>query len=214
MAYIDKKTFKPYSEITVSEVEKRSFECDDLIAPIISILNQKGYKTSFCCAGHPYPHYEEMYVLVYEDNFEAISSTFGPFLMEDDFLMDAAVCREVSLREVAEGHQFDESMIDDTRPFSVYYIETDDKLFGSIAYISFEEKYFSDDDIPIGWELMEAEYYDPEKDEFVADKEHSVIEFNFDFKQDVYYFYAQQVATFMSLYNWAKDLPYIDEKTE
>ena len=68
MAFIDSKTFKAHSEITVPEVEDRSFECDDLIAPIISLLNQKGYKTNYCCAGHPYPHYEEMYILLYEDN--------------------------------------------------------------------------------------------------------------------------------------------------
>lgn len=29
------------------------FQVDDLIAPVISLLNRKGYKTAFCCSGHP-----------------------------------------------------------------------------------------------------------------------------------------------------------------
>lgn len=32
------------------------FECDDLIAPAISLLNKKGYKTKFCCSGHPFDY--------------------------------------------------------------------------------------------------------------------------------------------------------------
>lgn len=28
-------------------------QIDELILPTISILNQKGYKTKFCCSGHP-----------------------------------------------------------------------------------------------------------------------------------------------------------------
>ena len=30
------------------------FECDEFIAPIISLLNKKGYRTKFCCEGHLY----------------------------------------------------------------------------------------------------------------------------------------------------------------
>lgn len=211
MAYIDRKTFKPYSDISVSEVEQRSFDCDDLIAPVISILNQKGYVTNFCCAGHPYPQYEEMYVLLYEDNYEAISSTWGRFIPGDKFLYENAVCKKVSLEEVPEGHQFDDVDIDFERPFSIYYIETDDKIFGSIAYISFKGHYFTDEDIPCGWCLMEAEYYDTEKGEYNLDELDDVIEFDFPHDQDVYYFYTQQVAVFMNLYNWAKELPDISE---
>lgn len=46
MIYIDKKT---YLESIKSE---DTFECDDLIAPIITILNKKGFTTEFCCEGH------------------------------------------------------------------------------------------------------------------------------------------------------------------
>lgn len=31
----------------------KTFECDDAIAYAILKLNQKGYKTEYCCSGHP-----------------------------------------------------------------------------------------------------------------------------------------------------------------
>lgn len=34
------------------EIEKYYFECDEIIAPLISLLNRKGYKTKHCCSGH------------------------------------------------------------------------------------------------------------------------------------------------------------------
>ncbi|MHB1155014.1 MAG: hypothetical protein ACYCWE_19300 [Eubacteriales bacterium] len=30
------------------------FEVDDMIAPVIQLLNKKGYVTTFYCGGHPY----------------------------------------------------------------------------------------------------------------------------------------------------------------
>ena len=205
MAYIDRKTFKPYSDISVSEVEQRSFNCDDLIAPVISILNQKGYKTRFCCAGHPYPQYEEMYVVLYEDTYEAISSAWGAFIPSASFFFENAVCKKVSLEDIPKEHLFEDEEIDKSRPYSVFYIETDDKVFGSVAYISFEEKYFTEQDAPFGWELEEDECFDSNEGA------NHIIQFEFPFNQDVYYFYTQQVAVFMNLYNWAKTLPDISE---
>ena len=41
--YIDKNTF---------EIRDDVFEVDDLIADTIILLNKKGYKTKYCCAGH------------------------------------------------------------------------------------------------------------------------------------------------------------------
>ena len=54
MALIDKYSF---SILTFNEdyrTQDDYFECDDLIAPAISLLNKKGYKTAFCCGGHPF----------------------------------------------------------------------------------------------------------------------------------------------------------------
>lgn len=54
MAIINGNTFNIYSSSQDPRTRKNSFECDDIIAPIIRTLNLKGYKTRFCCAGHPY----------------------------------------------------------------------------------------------------------------------------------------------------------------
>lgn len=53
MALINKKTFE-IVQVTDVWKKKEYFECDDMIAPTISILNKKGYRTLFCCGGHPY----------------------------------------------------------------------------------------------------------------------------------------------------------------
>lgn len=41
--------------------EKEYFEVDENIALIISLLNRKGYKTSFCCSGHAFSGIAEFY---------------------------------------------------------------------------------------------------------------------------------------------------------
>lgn len=53
MAYINKETFNIRQDVPNSDINDY-FEVDELIAPVISILNKKGYYTSFCCSGHPY----------------------------------------------------------------------------------------------------------------------------------------------------------------
>lgn len=37
-------------------------EIDDMIMPIIKVLNQKGYKTKFCCSGHYYENNTNTYI--------------------------------------------------------------------------------------------------------------------------------------------------------
>ena len=48
MVYIDKQNFN----ISVDKVDN-SFECDDMIADTVSLLNRKGYTTKYSCSGHP-----------------------------------------------------------------------------------------------------------------------------------------------------------------
>lgn len=58
MAFINKKDFSIlYDMDLISEkVKEQYFECDEMIAPTISLLNKKGYKTKYCCSGHSYPY--------------------------------------------------------------------------------------------------------------------------------------------------------------
>lgn len=52
MAVMHSKTFEIYHNDQLI-VPEDYIDVDELIAPTIQILNQKGYTTRFCCSGHP-----------------------------------------------------------------------------------------------------------------------------------------------------------------
>lgn len=49
------------------------FEVDELFAPIISLLNKKGYKTLFCCSGHIKSESDVLYCEKYTKYHKSIS---------------------------------------------------------------------------------------------------------------------------------------------
>ena len=69
MAYINKNDFSIVT--TVGPLTKEDyFECDDLIAPAISLLNKKGYETNYCCSGHPYLNVSRQFLREYPSEEE------------------------------------------------------------------------------------------------------------------------------------------------
>lgn len=52
MAAMHKETFKLYHN-DQNLIPDGYADIDELIAPAIQVLNQKGYTTRFCCSGHP-----------------------------------------------------------------------------------------------------------------------------------------------------------------
>jgi len=46
------------------------FEVDELFAPIMLILNKKGYKTKYCCSGHIKPDEEITYCKKYQKHYK------------------------------------------------------------------------------------------------------------------------------------------------
>lgn len=50
--YIDTEEYDIYHSIEDIRIASSLFEVDEFIAPIISILNKKGYYTRYCCSGH------------------------------------------------------------------------------------------------------------------------------------------------------------------
>ena len=54
MAYYDLKTNEIWAESNIDRFHDEHIEIDEVIAPLIRELNIKGYKTKFCCSGHPF----------------------------------------------------------------------------------------------------------------------------------------------------------------
>lgn len=54
MVYMDLKSFELWAESNIDGFHDEQIEIDEVIAPIIRELNLKGYKTKFCCSGHPF----------------------------------------------------------------------------------------------------------------------------------------------------------------
>ncbi len=61
MAFMDLKTFEIWAESNINGFHDKHIEIDEVIAPIIRELNLKGYKTKFCCSGHPYNSLNEAF---------------------------------------------------------------------------------------------------------------------------------------------------------
>lgn len=63
MAFINRETYEIFVPCMIGDNSigdiKLFFEVDDLIAPIISILNKKGYYTEYCCQGHPFLYLDD-----------------------------------------------------------------------------------------------------------------------------------------------------------
>jgi len=51
---INRRDFSFEHHVYCDEARVNYFECDDLIAPAIRELNLRGYRTEFCCSGHPH----------------------------------------------------------------------------------------------------------------------------------------------------------------
>ena len=136
MAFIDSMTFDIYSEIeSISEIYSRSFQCDDLIAPIISVLNKKGYRTKACCSGHPYEGRNFVYSvserLPYNETFSCVE------INEGDLEGDYPEFRDFMSKFYKAGKKVFRHLVK-TTPYE--------------AYILFDKKYFLEDVfLPIGW---------------------------------------------------------------
>ena len=58
MPYLSEDMFEIHDELTVDQNPKSFIEIDELMIPIIQVLNLKGYKTVACCSGHAYTEIE------------------------------------------------------------------------------------------------------------------------------------------------------------
>ncbi len=179
MAIIHSRTFDIYTTTPNQEVLKESFECDDLIAPIIRALNLKGYKTAFCCAGHPY-RCENNYFLSAEEK---------PSL-ETVPIKGTYSIKEVSFEDLPEDNQ-------------QYFSNRTGKIFEG-WYTVFESAYisFAPGCAPSFDSLLEKNpngYYAGEEDYLMI-----VLPEDFD---NPYAFFSEQLLRMQELMEWVQALP-------
>ena len=67
MAIITTKGYEILMDSAAENVDGY-FECDELIAPTIALLNKKGYTTKNCCSGHPYEDIGNMIIHLQEED--------------------------------------------------------------------------------------------------------------------------------------------------
>jgi hypothetical protein len=73
MAYMHKETFDiVHGNYVEGQTEEHYFEVDEMIALPIQVLNRKGYRTRFSCAGHPFREISELYMSGDVENPEKI----------------------------------------------------------------------------------------------------------------------------------------------
>lgn len=75
MAYLNLNSdnnfdYKIYQNTNIDNFFNDYIEVDDMIAPIIQILNMKGYRTKACCAGHPFTIILEMFTDIREELYD------------------------------------------------------------------------------------------------------------------------------------------------
>lgn len=61
--FLTKESVFEYQPCPLKRCDGHVIHLDELIAPTIILLNQKGYYTLFCCGGHWYENYVSPYIM-------------------------------------------------------------------------------------------------------------------------------------------------------
>lgn len=79
---------KRYRKSKCNECSSFTFEVDELIAPVIQVLNRKGYRTIYCCSGHP-EFWKNTFAgtyIMFSEPYHKLETFYFPkdFFMDDD----------------------------------------------------------------------------------------------------------------------------------
>ena len=149
-AFINKKTFEIKDEL------EDYICCDYELRNVIAILNKKGYKTSYSCAGH---------------NEVGI---FWPLHKEDinyleEYLEDAKTDKALHF----------------VKKDSNYFYHKDEKV-ATFTYISFADNYnFTKIPNSFTYELIDGKSYLSKKIEFYKDANHTIIKDDFEINKEL-----------------------------
>lgn len=179
MAFINKETFD-IIDCAIKEEENLYFECDELIAPTIRLLNLKGYKTEFCCQSHPYPSVSSGCTIA-KDKYDL------NFLAGVYYLEEASNGEEKALKHFGTKLKSGEKVFD---------FRCKQNIGEDEAYIVFSEGY-EPPVIPEGWKIEEATCND--------DKKKKICKI-FD-TTDKWKFFKKRLETMELLKRWADSLP-------
>ena len=88
MAYMHRRTFDIINNSNIDGILEEYFEIDDYIARPVQILNRKGYRTRFCCSGHPF---ETLNELTLEGTEDADPEELLPGVVSSEKLPDGSL---------------------------------------------------------------------------------------------------------------------------
>ncbi len=203
MAIVSKKNFDVIESDSREGREDDYFECDELIAPVISVLNKKGYTTKNCCSGHPFetinfgrikPQAEDSHLSPFQ-----LKEKYGYYSVSakdkegwynvsqrEWFAFEAYIdfASFVELPSMPEGFEFDGRMI----RYS-YYDDNDEELVNDNPYLFFRKRLDVMDHLYIWAKSL------PEYDSIISEKNRKERHFQADVAPSII---EEYISTFLS----------------
>ncbi len=184
MAYININTYD-ILELPEKDDLDDYFECDEFIAPIISLLNKKGYKTKFCCEGHLFDVASTAEVTPRDESEEPSEDTILGYVSHE--AIDNGDFKYLVHMKRSELHGY--------ITFEAYV------NFGKYLDTFPETNVFAYyDNQSIRWD-----YIDDEDKSLSAERQAEL-----KFQADPYKHFEDQIRFLKDMYEWAKSLPNYD----
>lgn len=179
MVLIHKQTFDILKSIPDESELENYFSCDEEIAPVISLLNKKGYTTTFCCSGHLYDE------------------------ITDTLIIDDPEATEESIRDTFPGVIRMKKVLTDPEEGTYGFQVTLRQNLGMQTYITFEKDIelpsIPDKFFQRGSTILHNYYWDDTFDHPYPEKELQ--------EKAPYLFYKRRLEILSGLYAWAEELP-------
>lgn len=125
MAYMHRETFDIIQGSNIDSFLDDYFDIDDYIAKPIQTLNRKGYRTKYCCSGHPFDDIFESYYSGEEQDPHRIMPGVLSYESTEDGRLHILAQQACSNRAYVV---FDESVVFECAPPNEWYWENSSSL--------------------------------------------------------------------------------------